>query len=71
MVALKLIPQLLSWIGIVLVLLRGFPGRRSIVTAASISGFVIGLAGALLDQAGGMLGWQGFFSPLRGVSGFP
>jgi len=45
MVALKLIPQLLSWIGIVLVLLRGFPGRRSIVTAASISGFVIGVAG--------------------------
>jgi len=45
MVALKLIPQLFSWIGIVLVLLRGFPGRRSIVTAASISGFVIGVAG--------------------------
>jgi len=46
MVAVKLIPQLLSWVGIVLVLLRGFPARRSIVTAASLSGFLIGVAGA-------------------------
>lgn len=45
MVAVKLIPHLLSWIGIVLVLLRGFPGRRSAVMAASISGFVIGVTG--------------------------
>jgi hypothetical protein len=48
MVALKFIPLLLSWVGIVLVLLRGFPGRRSIVTATSISGFVIGVAGAFI-----------------------
>jgi hypothetical protein len=48
MVAMKLIPQILSWIGIVLVLLRGFPGRRSIVTTTSISGFVIGVAGAFI-----------------------
>ena len=48
MVAVKLIPHLLSWVGIVLVLLRGFPGRRSVVTAASISGFVIGVAGAFI-----------------------
>lgn len=42
----KLIPNLLAWIGIVLVLLRGFPGRRSIVTTASIAGFAGGVAGA-------------------------
>ena len=46
MVAVKLIPHLLSWLGIVLVLMRGFPGRRSVVTASGISGFVIGVAGA-------------------------
>ena len=44
----KLIPHLLSWAGIVLVLLRGFPGRRSVVTATSIAGFAIGVAGAHL-----------------------
>jgi hypothetical protein len=48
MVALKLVPQLLAWIGIVMVLLRGFPGRRSVVTAASLSGLVIGVAGAFI-----------------------
>jgi hypothetical protein len=42
----KLIPHLLTWTGIVLVLLRGFPGRRSVVTAASITGFAFGVAGA-------------------------
>lgn len=46
MVAVKLIPQILSWVGIVLVLLRGLPGRRAVVTATSITGFVIGVAGA-------------------------
>src|SRR5450631_692657 len=48
MVALKLIPLLLAWIGIVLVLLRGFPGRRSIVTATCIAGYVAGVAGAFI-----------------------
>jgi hypothetical protein len=48
MVAVKLIPHILSWFGIVLVLLRGFPGRRSVVTATSISGFVIGVAGTFI-----------------------
>ncbi|GAM08032.1 hypothetical protein OR1_00302 [Geobacter sp. OR-1] len=46
MVAVKLIPQLISWFGIVLVLLRGFPGLRSVVTTTSISGFAIGVSGA-------------------------
>jgi hypothetical protein len=44
----KLIPHILSWFGIVLVLLRGFPGRRSVVTVTSISGFVIGVVGAFI-----------------------
>lgn len=48
MVAVKLIPQLLSWAGIVLVLLRGFPGRRPVVTAACLSGFLVGVAGAFV-----------------------
>lgn len=46
--AVKLIPQLLSWVGIVLVLLRGFAGRRSVVTTAGISGFALGVAGAFV-----------------------
>lgn len=46
MVTAKLIPHILAWAGIVLVLLRGFPGRRSVVTLASISGFVIGATGS-------------------------
>jgi uncharacterized membrane protein len=48
MVAVKFIPHLLSWIGIVLVLLRGFPGRRPVVTTAAIAGFTAGAAGAFL-----------------------
>jgi len=48
MVAVKFIPQILAWIGIVLVLLRGFPGRRSLVTAASIAGFTLGVAGTVI-----------------------
>lgn len=45
MVAVKFISQLLSWTGIVMVLLRGYPGRRHVVAAASIAGFALGLAG--------------------------
>jgi hypothetical protein len=48
MVALKLIPQLLAWLGIALVLLRGFPGRRTVVAAAGCGGFAAGTAGAAL-----------------------
>jgi|GEM_PF-725709 len=44
----KLIPHLLSFFGIVLVLLRGFPGRRSVVMVTSVSGFVIGVVGAYI-----------------------
>jgi uncharacterized membrane protein len=48
MIAVKLIPQLLAWVGIVLVLMRGFPGRRSILTITILSGFVIGMAGVFI-----------------------
>ena len=45
MVLVKLISQFISWVAIVLVLLRGYPGRRPIVSAACIAGFALGLAG--------------------------
>ncbi|HBG05729.1 MAG: hypothetical protein A2075_06070 [Geobacteraceae bacterium GWC2_58_44] len=48
MVAVKLIPHLLSWAAILLLLLRGFPGRRPTVAAANISGFALGAAATLL-----------------------
>jgi uncharacterized membrane protein len=44
--AVKLIPQLLAWIGIVLTLLRGFSGRRTVVSSTGIAGFIIGAVGA-------------------------
>lgn len=48
MIAVKLIPHILSWAGIVLVLLRGMPGRRSVVMLTSIAGVVTGVAGAYI-----------------------
>jgi hypothetical protein len=48
MVTVKLIPHLLSWFGLVLLLMRGFPGRRVVVAAAGGTGFVIGSAGSVL-----------------------
>jgi uncharacterized membrane protein len=48
MVAVKLIPHLLTWFGIVLILLRGFPDRRPVVTVTGISGFIIGVVGAFV-----------------------
>jgi hypothetical protein len=47
MIAVKLIPQLLSWAVIVVVLLRGFPGRRLLVTTAVSAGFVTGASGVV------------------------
>ena len=48
MIAVKLIPHILSWAGIVLVVLRGFSGRRPVVMATSICGFTIGVTGAFI-----------------------
>ena len=44
MVAAKLIPHLLSWTGIVLLLLRGFPERRKLAGGAAVAGFASGVA---------------------------
>ncbi|GFE57813.1 DUF2318 domain-containing protein [Geobacter sp. AOG1] len=65
MVAVKLIPLLISWFGIVLVLLRGFSGRRFPVAAAGIAGFALGVVGAfaLLRSYPGELS----FGIIRGV----
>lgn len=48
MVALKLMPHILSWAAIVLILLRGFSERRPVVIKTSITGFVIGVTGTFL-----------------------
>ncbi|MBK5273621.1 MAG: DUF2318 domain-containing protein [Desulfuromonadales bacterium] len=45
MVAIKLIPHILSWVGIVLILLRGFPERKRVVAVAVGAGFALGVAG--------------------------
>ena len=37
------------------------------ITTYTIFGALIGLAGSLLDQAGGMMGWQGLFSVIVGI----
>ena len=37
------------------------------ITTYTFFGAVIGLAGSLLNQAGGMMGWQGAFSVLVGI----
>lgn len=47
MVAWKLLSHLLCFAGIVLVLLRGFPGRRRTVATCASAGFALGVAGAL------------------------
>ncbi len=44
MIAVKLIPHLLSWFGIVLLFLRGFPRRRAAVAFSTAAGFVVGAA---------------------------
>jgi hypothetical protein len=49
MPALKLIPQLLAWWALVVVLLRGFPGRRRLAAGAACAGFVAGVAGVLVS----------------------
>ena len=48
MSGIKLLPHLLSFAGMLLFLLRGLPGRRGLVLAASCLGFASGLGLALL-----------------------
>lgn len=38
------------------------------ITTYTVLGALIGLAGSLLDQASGMMGWQGVFSILVGIA---
>lgn len=45
----KLIPQLIAWTVMVLVLLRGIPGRRRAVMIAAVAGFALGVAGVAGD----------------------
>ncbi len=44
----KLIPQLIAWTVMVLLLLRGMPGRRGAVLISAVTGFSLGVAGYLL-----------------------
>jgi len=46
--AYKLIPHLLAWAGIMLVLVRGFAGRRKFAAIAGSIGFAAGAAGTLV-----------------------
>jgi hypothetical protein len=46
--ALKFLPHLLAFGGLVLALLRGFPLRRRLMASVGCSGFILGQAGALL-----------------------
>jgi len=45
MAFLKLVPQLIAWTVMVLVILRGIPGRRRTVTLVAMAGFTLGVAG--------------------------
>jgi sulfite exporter TauE/SafE len=44
-----------------------FPLHLGRITTYTFFGALIGLAGSLLNQAGGMMGWQGAFSVLVGI----
>jgi len=48
MAALKLLPQLLAWTLLVVVLLRGFPARRTATAGVCLAGFAAGVAGVPL-----------------------
>jgi len=67
MIGLKLIPQLVSWAGIILILGRGFAGHRVAVAVAGISGSIAGVGGgwALLRSFTGNTP----FGIMRGVVG--
>jgi len=48
-------------------LLQLLPIHLGRITTYTFFGALIGLAGSLLDKAGGMMGWQGMFSVLVGL----
>ncbi len=47
---------------------RFLPLHLGRITTYAVFGAVIGLAGSLLNQAGGLMGWQGAFSILVGLA---
>ena len=53
--------------GILARILSFLPQHLGRITTYTFFGAVIGLAGSLLDKAGGMMGWQGAFSILVGI----
>ena len=53
--------------GILARILSFLPLHLGRITTYTFFGAVIGLAGSLLDKAGGMMGWQGAFSILVGI----
>jgi len=48
-------------------ILNLLPVHLGRITTYTFFGALIGLAGSLLDQAGGMMGWQGAFSVIVGI----
>ena len=66
-VAAKLIPHLLCWAGMVLVLARGFSGRRPVLAPAATAGFATGVAAAFFLFRG--LPGEVTYGIIRGVVG--
>lgn len=56
-----------SQAGILSRILSFLPLHLGRITTYTFFGALIGLAGSLLDQAGGMMGWQGLFSIIVGI----
>jgi sulfite exporter TauE/SafE len=56
-----------SQAGILSRIISFLPLHLGRITTYTFFGALIGLAGSLLDQAGGMMGWQGLFSVIVGI----
>ena len=56
-----------SQTGILSRIISFLPLHLGRITTYTFFGALIGLAGSLLDQAGGMMGWQGLFSVIVGI----
>jgi sulfite exporter TauE/SafE len=54
--------------GIVSRIVSFLPLHLGRITTYTFFGALIGLAGSLLDKAGGLMGWQGLFSVLVGIA---
>ena len=56
-----------SQLGMMARIVSFLPLHLGRITTYTFFGALIGLAGSLLDQAGGMMGWQGLFSVIVGI----